>query len=367
MNKKSICIIFPFQHLAYSPTILNLIDLLGEYFEVDIFSIEPTNFVKYEEKNVQYISLKKRKLEKLYFKLFKKWDIFGKKYETYDSYIVANRLRKLIIKKKYDQYIAVDFEALFILQSMKINKINFISLEISPTAFDSKVNKQNIQSVLIQRQDRYDYLFKDIQHKVFFVQNAPTFQPIEIPNDRNKSTLLFCGTASKGFGAPIVLNFIEKYKDYKVHFKGTVYDEIKTHIYTQNIESFYEDRIIMDNVYTDEKNMIDFIKKFRIGFCFYDMRYPEFNNFNYQTAPSGKLFKYFAAGVPVIGSDILGLSYVKEYEAGVLLEKPTAENIKKAIEKIENNYDFYVNNALKIAKELSFKENITHYIDFLKK
>jgi len=366
MSEQKICILAPFEHLAYSPTILNLYDMLSENFDVEIIAVESKIFSRLEDRKVHYLSFKKKSIEKIYYKLFKKTSDIASKAKDYTEFISLNRVGKIAQKQKYDIFIAVDFEALWIAQQNKFSNIHFLSLELTYSPFEERCDKKNLKSVFIQRQDRYDYLFKGIEHKTFLVQNAPTFTNIAIPTNRDKNLLLFCGTASRGFGAPLVLNFLEKYKDFSTHFKGTVYEEIRTQIYTQHSDTFYEGRIILDSEYTAEKDMMDFIKKFRIGFCFYDMRYPEFNNFNYQTAPSGKLFKYLAAGVPVIGSDIAGLSYIKEFQAGILLEKPTAENIKKAIDIIEENYDFYVANCLKIARQFSFAENVKPYIDFLK-
>ena len=366
MSKQRVCIIFPYEHLAYSPTILNLYDLLTVDFEVTIISVESIIFSRLQDRKVHYLSYKKKSAEKLYYKIFKKINGLAKSAKNYKEYGMLNQVGKLAKKEKYDIYIAVDFEALWIAQQHKFPNIHFLSLELAHSPYEERCDKDNLKSVFIQRQDRYDYVFKEVKHPTFFVQNAPTFIPIQLPKRDAKNTLLFCGTASRGFGAPIALNFIEKFKDYKIYFKGTVYEEIRNQIYTQYSDAHYEGNIILDSTYTNEKDMLNFIKNFHIGLCFYDTRYKEFDNFNYWTAPSGKLFKYLAAGVPVIGSDIAGLSYIKEYQAGILLEKPTAENIKKAIDTIESNYDFYVQNALTIAEKFSFAENVEPYIKFLK-
>jgi glycosyltransferase involved in cell wall biosynthesis len=366
MAKPKVCILFLFEHLAYSPTVLNLYDALSVDFEVEIISIESKIFSRLTDRKVHYLSFKKKTIEKLYYKLFKKWGGKAASAKDYKEFMTLDRVGKIAQKQRYDIFIAVDWEALWVAQQNKIANIHFLSLELTYSIYEERCNKNEIKSVFIQRQDRYDHIFKDIKHQTFLVQNAPTFVPIDIPKREDKNTILFCGTASRGFGAPLALNFVEKYPPYKVHFKGTVYEEIRTQVYTQYSDAHYEGRIILDSEYMAEKDMLDFIKNFRIGLCFYDMRYKEFDNFNYQTAPSGKLFKYLAAGVPVIGSDIAGLSYIKEYQAGILIEKPTAENIYRAIALIEENYDFYVQNALKIAQKFSFAESVQPYINFLK-
>ena len=53
---------------------------------------------------------------------------------------------------------------------------------------------------------------------------------------------------------------------------------------------------------------IKYVSNFRIGFCFYDWNLIK-NDFNYQTAPSGKLFVYLSAGLPVIVCNIPGFKF----------------------------------------------------------
>jgi glycosyltransferase involved in cell wall biosynthesis len=91
----------------------------------------------------------------------------------------------------------------------------------------------------------------------------------------------------------------------------------------------------------------------------------EIDTFNYHSAPSGKLFKYLAAGVPVIGIDIPGFGIIKEFNCGVLIKSLDPLTIKTAIEKIESNFDYYSFNCLRVAKEYSFDKTTRPFLEYL--
>ena len=74
---------------------------------------------------------------------------------------------------------------------------------------------------------------------------------------------------------------------------------------------------------------------------------------------------YMAAGVPVIASDIDGFQLVRKYGSGELVKDYSPATIKKAVEKIEANFDQYSENCLKLASEVSFDKMVTPYISFL--
>ena len=77
-------------------------------------------------------------------------------------------------------------------------------------------------------------------------------------------------------------------------------------------------------------------------------------NIEYLGLSSGKLLRSLASGSPVIASDLASLSFVSEYQLGVLVSHPA--EITKAIEKIIRDREFYSNNCLQFCKNnLSFE------------
>jgi len=367
-TKPLVAILFTSPHLAYAPTVLNLYAALAACCDVHLIAFSPSDVPRVTTIPVRYVECSGKTLE------YRKWQVLQvlrrcgcskSPIETYGQFVAFHRIREAMAGIDYDHVIAVDFEALWIAQSLSVQNVHFLSLEITPSPFERKVDKQRIQSVIIQREDRFLHVFNGIPHRVFLVQNAPRYVPIDVPTDRRQCTLLFAGTAVRGFGIHLALNFVQHMSQCTVYIKGRVPRDVLEDIYCHYNEPYYEGRIVIDEEYVAEADITDFIKRFRIGLCFYDLRYPEINTFNYVTAPSGKLFKYFAAGVPVIGSDIPGLSYVREFQAGVLLSDYSARSIQAAMDQIESDYDRYVANSLRAAQAFDFDTMVHPFIDYL--
>ena len=128
-----------------------------------------------------------------------------------------------------------------------------------------------------------------------------------------------------------------------------------------------EKRLLINDTYIENDDVVGYFSQFEIGICFYDFNVDWINHFNYRSAPSGKLFKYLAAGIPVLASDISGFLFVNEFECGVLIANLGADQMQEAIEKIRGNYAEYCTNAIKAAKYFSFDKAVKPYLDFVKK
>lgn len=367
--KKSVCFIFTDPHLSYSPTILNLYDLLEYKFNVTLLAGDSQSFKKVAKRKTVYLDLKSKRSEHRIYRLatfFQRLRGSANSSLDFDSYRLVQRLKFLLKNEKFDLVICVDLYALWLFQQFSSKPVHFLSLELKNEYLLANINKSKIESVFIQREDRFRHLFgDDLILKRFIVQNAPVYKQIELPKSRDCKTILYCGTAVSYFGVYAILNFIKKHKDYKIYFKGAFFESVRIDISKFFIDEFNEGRIIIDELYLDESEMTDFITNFYVGICFYDFSFKEVNNFNYQTAPSGKMFKYFAAGVPVIGIDILGLSYIKDYQAGVLISNLSSVEIESALQAIDKNYESYCRNCMRIAQKFSFENNAAGYIDYL--
>jgi glycosyltransferase involved in cell wall biosynthesis len=130
------------------------------------------------------------------------------------------------------------------------------------------------------------------------------------------------------------------------------------HLFENNI-------VTIDEQYTNQEEIVPYLSGFDIGFCLYDFNRISKNDFNYVTVPAGKLFNYYAAGIPVIGVDIPGMQSVKDFQAGILLDSPSSSNIKDAIIKISEDYAFYSANCLKAAEHFDFQKAVQPYRIFL--
>lgn len=371
--KSKIVILFNGSHLSYSPTVISLYDLLSQYFDVVIVSPSYKNFNNKPLPNRNVVYLKTMKSSKQYrvnnmlFSLlasfYKEFAVLKKNKVSLEIFYEFFQIKKQISKLKPDIIIAVDFKNLWYAEILGKN-VEFLSLEISKDdGFYDKCNQNNINSVIIQTQNRYQYLFENKELKTFLIQNAPIFK--QSPPNNIRKGLVYCGTAWDPFGFYHCLEFLREYPQYSLTVKGALLQNDRHQVETNYSDILLANRLIIDDAYSDDSEILSYLSKFQIGFCFYNFEIDWVNTFNYFSAPSGKMFKYFAAGVPVIGNDIEGLLPIKEFDCGVLIKDLSPKSIKAAIATIEQNFDYYSKNCLKAAKHFSFDKAAKPFIEYL--
>lgn len=407
--RKKITILFDGPHLSYSPTTIGLYDLLSKQFDVTVVAENPDVFeqvlternVVYKKKfNQKLAQIKRRssvfkrlaraKQKSFVFKTLAraKQPLFaaGKNSVKFvRSFFTASDeqtalLRKmgfdfdviedfLFIRKHLadaapDFVIAVDFKYLLFAQILG-RRVEFLSLEIAPNDFYRHCDFQNINSVVIQTPERYEHLFKDRQFKTFFVQNAPVYAEFSEKTPPRRKGLVYCGTAWDAFGFYHCLDFLREYPEYTLNVKGAIFPIDRTKIETEYADLIANGQLAIDDEYLGEGELLNYLRQFKAGFCFYNFEIERINNFNYRSAPSGKMFKYMAAGVPVVGQRILGLKPVEEFDCGVLINDLKPASIKKAVDEIEANFEYNSRNALKAAAHYSFDKTAKPFVDYL--
>jgi glycosyltransferase involved in cell wall biosynthesis len=266
--------------------------------------------------------------------------------------------------------IAVDSVGLWVAQRI-FGESHFISLEAKKDRYFRATDARRIESVVIQTEERYHYLFDKLATHKFLIQNSPFFSKGTIlAKTPFQKKLVFLGTAIPTHGLYMCLNAMELMtksdKGYRLTIKGIISKERVRAFIRVRYRHLIENRIVMiDEQYTNQEEIIPYLSNFDIGFCLYDFNRISRNDFNYVTVPAGKLFNYYAAGVPVIGVDIPGMQSVKDFQAGILLVTPSSNNINDAIIKISENYDFYSANCLKAAEYFDFQKAVQPYKNFL--
>lgn len=368
--------LFTDPHIVYSPSTLNVFYKLKELFKTQLISARQSNYYTDKEivdDNITYIDFAPANsiydlIKGLFFRITDKF------FKPSASKITARTLnnsktRALIayIKKTDKEIIAVDFMALWCVQQVG-KQAHLLSLEINQNdPYYQNIKLSTIKSVIIQSKERLDYLFPSEKPKYFIVQNAPkNIDFVPVYNQREKTNLLYCGSAVFGFGIISCLDFIKDYKEYTLTVKGAFPKDTE-----QVINEFYADllaekRLIVDNEYLSETELTHFVSKFRIGFAFYDFyRFGHLKTFNYFTAPSGKVFQYLNSGVPVIGNKLQGFDFIEEKKCGKLIGYLSSLQIKSAIDAIENDYLTYAANAKKAALTYDFNTMIQPFLDYV--
>lgn len=365
-NQKKILIVFSDKHLAYSSTTLNLKSFLEKHHRVKIAAIKHDYFDVVNDPNIIYL-----KGNQILFRIFNficNYFLFIKIYEKrlflWGKFLIFLHL----LFNRYDEYIAVDLAGWWLIDFIDAKKIHLLSLELPrPTdAFTYKPDFNKFPSIIIQNTERLNYLTGNAyKGKVFYIQNAPNAQSDTTKKEPPKNKLIFSGSVCKEFGLYQCLEFINQFPEYELTFKGNLASSVKEMIESKYSHLVNEKKIIFNREYMSETELLKFVNTFRIGFCFYDFSYPEINNYNFITAPSGKMFTYFAAGVPAIGSNIIGLNPISDFNAGKQIDSYTPLEIKKAIDEIETNYIQHSENCYKAALYFDFNKNATAFLNYI--
>jgi len=375
-EKKKILIIFPDHWFSYSPTAVNIFNLLSEEFEVWVVALEreingQPACVRFADNRIHYVRFPRiprllwrilRKIEATYNrslgKSFKKIDID----KVFQVIVLFLECRKI----KTDEVIAVDTVGFYVGQLI-FKKIHFVSLEITTDdIFYQKLieNVSKIKTLIIQNQERLRLLSLPLKNeqKVFFIQNAPIYNKgADSPSFNGK--MIYFGSGNLAMGTRYLFEYFTQYKRFSLTFKG-LFDLKLLNVNFPNIKA--HDNIDFDDSYTSAKDIQKYLNNYSIGFCFYDFNYiAESSRQNMLHGPSGKIFNYLAAGLPVIALDIPGFKIINDYAAGVLLKEPTPENIDKAIEQIRSSYNNYSANAKKAAKDYCFKKDFLPFLEYV--
>jgi len=371
-DKKNILIIFEGSHIAFSPSIAQMHKVLSSEFNISVLAQDPAEFsqntkLPFYLETYPLNSVKGRYFYKGIFalllminseaRLFNRY--FKRQYLEY--FFRFLRIKKLLATNKYQAIICVDLKNLFLINTLLKKRSYFLSLELCYAehvlpAIDTAL----VEAVIIQSQVRFDYLFKDKKINTFIIPNAPVFDAAVVKASR--SGLVYTGTAWKPFGFDYCLRYLLQAPQEKLTVLGTLKGDLLKR--NEDYQSLLKRQLFIHNEYIKDEEVVDFLSVFEIGFCFYNFDVKWINNFNYQSAPSGKIFKYIAAGVPVICNSIVGFNFVDEFKCGVRIDQFDADTIAAAVKRIRNNYDEYVQGALNAAAHFSFDKAVAPFLTY---
>ena len=327
-KEKNILIVFPDEWLQYSPSVLNLYQCCQENYYTKLVYIDNGRF-KNEGLVEHYSNIKIGKAAAYFWR-----KTFGYKFYKILRLFFTLLFIKLF-NRRYDTVIAIDSSG-YLITRLFFKQTIYFSLETEKDVFYSLSQKLGIDTLLIQSKERKDYLIGDDENiNVFYLQNSPILTKDIIRYTGSKSKrILYMGNIEFGYGLEYFIDCVKDLdNEYTLTLKG-----IKNDKYFNWLQERYQDIILsgklnFDFNYVEQSKIIEYVSHYYIGITGYDLDLAK-KSFNYFSSPAGKLFNYYAAGVPVIGIDIIGLKSVKDFKAGVLIEAVTAENIKTAIKDI---------------------------------
>jgi glycosyltransferase involved in cell wall biosynthesis len=357
LAKPRLVIVFPDEWLAYAPTILNLVRNLFDAFTITILTVD-TGQYDHQEIGARCIYVR------INLHLGRLLEIFGL-YKYYKAIRLLSKSRQL----NADVAIGVDSVGLWVAQR-RWSRCHFLSLEAERDHLFRHCRSTHIESVIIQTKARYRHLFKDDNARpVYFIQNAPAYDPVIIKTERHshndQAHLIYFGNVIPRHGIYFCLDAILGQAHITLTLKGRIKPKVKQVIQRRYWSLLQSGRLILDEHYLDQDEVVAYLSKFSIGFCLYDFNRIKANDFNYLTVPSGKLFSYYAAGVPVIGNNIPGLKSVDDFQAGILINDLSASEITATIQKILSDYQIFKKNCIKAAQFYDFDKAILPFKRFL--
>lgn len=167
--------------------------------------------------------------------------------------------------------------------------------------------------------------------------------------------MLYIGNAIPSHGILDCIGALEEDDTLHLEVRGIIPDVIREKINASPAAK----RITAADGFVENSDLIDYIRQFDIGLCLYNVKN---NDPNYLTCPSGKMFNYMAAGIPMIGTRIPGLKIIDEAGAGITIKDNAPAEIIAAIRKIQSNYEAYASNAYNAFEKYEFSRMASPYI-----
>ncbi len=343
---KTCLIVFPDDWLSYSPTVLNLSSLLlARGWGVKIVTVQSGYPLSRLDADLSLVRIHRRLKRVLgWFRL----------YHVYRAVLLALRLAR---EPRHDCNIAVDSHGALCMQLAGIRRFDFLSLEVHHDLAWRMLDRRRIRSVLIQSPERYEYLFGQAALPRFLIQNAPM-----LPGDVRPRThatplrLVFFGNAIGPHGIFECIDLVCDNPHLSLEICGVVGADVLDHVARCGAPA----RIRVHPEYIDQARVQEYLARFDVGLCLYNVSE---SDFNYQSIPSGKLFNYFSAALPVIGSDLVGLKPVEDFGAGVLVGRNSVEELGDAVRRILGNYAAYSKGAARAANHFEFRRMSKPYLD----
>lgn len=347
-----VLIVFPDEWPAYSPTLLNLVRALADDFTVRVIAFDGEGY-------------RNDSLDRSVFDLIRiaaPWSRGLRRVRMFEVAKVALLFRALR-RVRADHVIAVDSLSAFVVQRL-CARYHYLSLEAKRDRWFRSLDRRRIDTVLIQSEERFRHLFPDGGPEHMLLFNSPYLDPYS-PRPRDPRGLVYLGNVVPKHGIYDCLDALRLLPEWRLTIRGIVTESVAAEVDRRYGDLARDGRLVVDGTYIEQAAIAEYLSAFSVGFCFYDFELIGAGDFNYISCPSGKLFNYYAAGLAVIGSDILGLRSVRDHDAGILLSTVTPQAIARAVTTIAADPDRYRKHSLAAAREFDFAASVTPFRDRL--
>lgn len=350
-DKPEVIILFPDDWAPISPTLTRLVNHINSEVTIRVFAINTGRY--------PFESLDRSIYESVGFP---RWMIRAHLHLLAKPFALAIAARNS--SRQCKSIIAFDFQGA-LTAILLLRKFHFVSLELTQGKLTRLILGKLALSITIQSKDRLDFMIgcnAAPNIPVHYVQNAPSkyainttpsFKPLH-----ESPRFVYMGNIIKSHGISEMIALLKAWEKSTLTLQGPMPESTKRLLQECAGDELASGRLIYSDAFIEDSDIVPFLSEFDIGLCFYSLSGKQSRDFNYISSPSGKMFNYFAAGLPVLSSNHPGLNPVSEFNAGIQATSLDTDTLIHDARKILDNYQMFSAGALSAANAYDFTDAI---------
>lgn len=349
-------IVFPCDTLAYSPTTLNIAEMLADIGDVDMITLwDARNRSAAENLKCRFFyvripSLARRILQR-----------FLRLYGWLKALLLLFKLRQH--KGHYDLIFAVDSLGYYVTRRIYSENVVYVSLEIYDDIWLALTKKIGVKMLLIQSELRKRFLFGNASVPFKILPNSNRQMPPSKPRAQKGFHLIYMGAIYPVHGVEFCIDALSVLPEsFTLTLKGVLSERYRSVLTQKHGVLLASGRLKIDSSYTPQEEVAEYLRAFDAGLCFYDIEGKLRGDFNYISCPSGKMYSYFAAGIPMLGQDVPGLQEVLHYGAGVLIKNLSPDGIAEGFRYLFDDYAQFAEGAMRAGRALCFTSHFKNIL-----
>ena len=355
--RPKVLVLFPDDWAPYSPTLTRLVERLGERADVIVYAIHTGRFTVEGMPTSIYRPV-----------MLSRWIRRIGLYGLVRPFALAYAARTTANSASH--IIAVDTAGAIAARLLGTG-FHFLSLELGHRWLVRPLLRHSSKSILIQSRARLHYLLGEKLPPgvdIHFVQNAPDAVKLRLEQcladpRRYVIRLVYLGNIIPIHGLQVMLALLRAWPEAQLTLQGNFPAASERFIKEHAADLVTSGRLLLPKGYIAEQDLNSFLGKHDIGVCLYDLKGRQQRNFNYVSSPAGKMFNYFAAGIPVLASAHIGLAPVSEHQAGLQVAELCANTLAEAGKTIAANLEHYRAGARRAALAYDFHSATESFLD----
>ena len=260
-----------------------------------------------------------------------------------------------------------DSSANYLLSILKIPFINFLLEYPNLNSRKDRVCLEKAQYIITHDKWHREFLMEHfgLRFKKFLLLPNASFTPQyyetsyylydKLNIGRDKKIILHSGGLGPYFMCKELVDIANSWPDKYCLVFHTSYNATKTEYFNFLKTKIQDkDKIIFSTNPVPNNILDELIASAYIGIAIYSTDILSYRA-TYMGLAAGKIGNYLKCGIPVVATNVVSLSYIKDYQCGVLIN--SIDDIPDAIKTISNNYYIYSQNARKCYQELWDSQN----------